>query len=275
LITSDDADAGTRAILLDDAKEIGKAASVVPPRRWWLVLPPLALIVFVTASNPLLMTDLLEHRYEQRYGSHGSTEQQQTNCRQSTSTRMFMYYWPFPFSPPIQRSTQNHSEYSLVQSAVSRFNIKNAIGTLFPSLVVFILLGSNCDTVGRRPLIFLPFVGKIFHNTLLLIIISHDLSDAWLLVSYAIDAVFGSHGLIMLAVLAYISDCTSQSDRTRAFCVVEVIMVVMRVAPMLAVGLWLRRFPHVYITPISVFLVLSVIGILYVMFIQPESVESV
>jgi hypothetical protein len=118
-------------------------------------------------------------------------------------------------------------------------------------------------------------VGKIVYNSLLLIIISHDLSDAWLVVSHALDAAFGSHGLVMLGALAYVSDCTPQSDRTRAFFVVEVIMVIMRVAPMLAVGFWLRRFPHVYITPISVFLVLSVIGILYVMFIQPESVESV
>jgi hypothetical protein len=275
LITFNETDARTRTVLLDDTKEIGKAASLAPPPRWWLVLPPLALIVFVTAADPLLMTDLLEHRYEQLYGSQGSKTQQQNNCRQSTSTRNSMYYWPFPFPPLIQRARQDNSEHNRVQSAVSQFNIKNSIATLFPALVVFVLLGSNSDMIGRRPLMFLPFVGKIVHNSLLLIIVSHDLSDAWLLISHALDAAFGSHGLVMLGVLAYMSDCTLPSDRTRAFFVVEVTMAVMRVAPMLAVGLWLRRFKHSYIPLISLFLVLSVIGILYVIFIQSESLQSV
>jgi hypothetical protein len=272
LVTSNDADARTRAVLLDNAKQVGQTAPVVPLAKWWLVLPPLALIMFITAANPLLLIDLLEHRYEQRYGSHESKEKQDTYCHQSKSTRMPTHYWPFP--PYIQQSSQEHPDHNRVQTAVSQFHIKNSLATLFPALVVFILLGSNCDIVGRRPLLFFPFVGKIIYNSLLLIIISYDLSDVWIVVSHALDAGFGSHGLVVLSALAYISDCSVKSERTRAFFILEVTMVFMRVAPMLAVGLYLRRYHYLYTIPISVCLVLSVIGLLYVMFIQPESVVS-
>jgi hypothetical protein len=273
LLTSNDAAARTRVVLLNDAKRIEKPAAVAPHARWWLVLPPLALVMFVTSANPLLMTDLLEYRYKKFSGSHKLDENQGTGCHRSTSTPMLMHYWPFP--PRIQQPSQHGSDYNHVQSAVSKFNIKNSLITLFPALVIFILLGSNCDVIGRRPLLLLPFVGKIIYNSLMLIIIVRDMSDAWLLVSHALDAGFGSHGLVMLSALAYISDCTSKSDRTRAFFILEVTMVVTRVAPMLALGLWLRYHPHMYIVHISVFLVLSVIGLLYVMFIQPESVKNV
>jgi hypothetical protein len=277
LVTSNDADVKSRSVLLDDKKKVGKAASTVSPSRWWIVLPVVALIMFVTSSNPLLLVDLLEYRYkqryEQRYGYHVSKAKENTGCRHSTTTRMPKHYWPFP--PRIQQSSQDHSDNNSAQSAVSKFHIMNSLVTLFPALIIFIVLGSNCDTIGRRPLLFLPFVGKIIHNSLLLIIVSHDLSDAWILVSHALDSGFGSHGLVILGALSYLSDCTDESDRTRAFFVLEVIMSVMRVAPMLSFGLWLHRYSHTYIIPISVFLALSVIGALYVILIQPESVEHV
>jgi hypothetical protein len=50
-------------------------------------------------------------------------------------------------------------------------------------------------------------------------------------------------------------------------------LVIARIIPVLAIGLWLRH--HFYIGPLSVDLALSVIGLFYALFIQPESVESV
>jgi hypothetical protein len=106
----------------------------------------------------------------------------------------------------------------------------------------------------------------------MIIIVARDLSNTWLIVTQAIEAIFGSSGLSLLSAFSYITDCTDKS-RTRAFFITEVMLVIARIIPILSIGIWLRYY--LYIAPLSVDLALSVIGLLYALFIQPESVESV
>jgi MFS family permease len=177
------------------------------------------------------------------------------------------------FSPPDQEPSQNRSDYTKVQHDAASFHTKNSIVALIPALVTSIFLGSNCDIIGRRPLLVLPFLSKVVRYSLMLIIVSRDLSDAWLLVVHAIEAVFGSSGLVLLSAFAYITDCTDGSTRTRAFLLTEGIVFLARIVSVLAVGIWLRFY--FYTAPLSVCLGLSVIGLLYALFVQPESVENV
>jgi hypothetical protein len=89
---------------------------------------------------------------------------------------------------------------------------------------------------------------------------------------HALEAFFGSDGVVILSTFAFITDCTNKS-RTRAFLLTEVMLVITRIIPILALSVWLRY--HLYIVPLSVDLTLSVLGLLYALFVQPESVESV
>ena len=95
----------------------------------------------------------------------------------------------------------------------------------------------------------------------MLIVVTRDLSDAWLIAATTIDEVFGSMGLVMLSGFAYITDCTHGSTRTRAFLLTEGIVFLTRIIPVLAVGIWLRFYR--YIAPLSVCLTISVIGLIY------------
>ncbi|CAF3598491.1 unnamed protein product [Rotaria socialis] len=106
----------------------------------------------------------------------------------------------------------------------------------------------------------------------MLVIIAGDLSDTWLLVSHSCEALFGSVGIVMLSAFAYITDCTNESGRTRPFFLAELIILLARVVPVLGIGLWLQH--HLYTIPTSSCLALSIIGALYVLFIQPESVPN-
>jgi len=261
----------TSKVLLHDREKIGETLPFTPPARWWLVLPCLILIMLVTAGDPLLMNDLIVRRYERHYGLDASPNSQSKVCRQSATTSIPVFYRQFP--RPYQELPQSRSDYTKVQHDAASFHMKNSIVALIPALVTSVFLGSNCDIIGRRPLLVLPFLGKVVWYPLMLIIVSRDLSDAWLLAAHAIEAVFGSHGLVMLSAFAYITDCTDGSMRTRAFLLTEGIAFLARVVPVLAVGIWLRF--HLYIVPLSVCLGLSVIGLLYALFVQPESVESV
>jgi hypothetical protein len=267
LSTSNDDKLNSKSMKLND-KEKGL--------RWWIVLPCLLLIFLTTSSDVLLMNDLIVRRYEQYYGLSTSVDAQRTACRQSATTTpapfMRRFYWQFPPSPPRQNPSQQSADYDLVQRDTANFNVKNSFATLIPALVTFIILGSNSDTIGRRPLLVLPFIGKVVRYTLMIIIVARDLSNTWLIVTGAIEAIFGSSGLALLSAFSYITDCTDES-RTRAFFITEVMLVIARIIPILSIGLWLRYY--LYIAPLSADLALSVLGLLYALFIQPESVENV
>jgi hypothetical protein len=105
-----------------------------------------------------------------------------------------------------------------------------------------------------------------------LIIVSLNLSDVWIIATQAVEDFFGPEGLVLLSAFAYITDCTNES-RTRAFFITEVVIVISRVIPVLALSLWLRH--HLYTVPLSVDLVLSVTGFFYALLVQPESVDAV
>jgi hypothetical protein len=271
LTTSNNVKASTSKSLLDDREKVQETVPFIPPARWWLVLPCLLLVTLATAGDPLLMNDLIIRRYERLYGFDASPSTQSKVCRQSKTTPMPVFYGQF--FPPNQDPSQGRPDCSMVQHAAASFHTKNSVVALVPALVTFILLGSNCDFIGRRPLLVLPFVGKIVWYSLLLIIVSRNLSDGWLLGAHAIEAMFGSSGLVMLSSFSYITDCTYGPMRTRAFLLTEGLVFLARIIPVLAVGIWLRFY--LYTAPLSVFLGLSVIALLYTLFVQPESVESV
>ncbi len=271
LATSNTVDASTRKALLDDRQKVAETVPLVSSPRWWLVLPCLLLITLATAADPLLLNDLIVRRYERLYGIDASPNTQQEVCRQSTTTSMPLFYWQFP--PPNQYPTQGRPNYNTIQHDAASFHTKNSIVALVPALVTSVLLGSNCDIIGRRPLLLLPFVGKVVWYSLMLVIVSRDLSDGWLLGAHAIESAFGSSGLVMLSAFSYITDCTYGPMRERAFLLTEGIVFLARIVPVLAVGIWLRFY--LYTVPLSVCLGLSVIALVYALFVQPESVESV
>ncbi|CAF3371831.1 unnamed protein product [Rotaria socialis] len=247
----------------EEIRQIHNLPSSIP--RWWLVIPCLLFITLPTASDSLLMNDFIVRRYEHHYELKTLRKKERTACLQvSTST---LDYWYLEQYSPVE------SGYNMVQKAAAKFNVKSSSATLIPSLFAIVLLGSNCDTIGRRPLLFLPFIGKIVRYTLMIIIIARDLPDGWLIACQAVEAFFGSFGIVMLSALAFITDCTHESERTRPFLIIEVIVLVARVVPVLAIGLWLQH--SLYIIPLSVCLGLSIVGMLYVLFIQPESVQTV
>ncbi|CAF3977245.1 unnamed protein product [Rotaria magnacalcarata] len=93
-------------------------------------------------------------------------------------------------------------------------------------------------------MLLLPFLGKIVESTLMLVVVTRNLSDAWILAAHGLEAIFGSAGLIMLSGFAYITDCSLEEKRTRAFLIAELVLIVARIGPTLALGLWLNKYSY-------------------------------
>ena len=124
--------------------------------RWWLVLPCVVLITFVHSSDPLVVNDFVVYQYERLYGVHPGTSTQQAACVDSkirTNPNLAMLYWHHWFD---YRSNDNR-----VQTAAAKFHINNGLVNLLPAILAFLVLGSNGDFIGHRPLLVLPFLGKI------------------------------------------------------------------------------------------------------------------
>ncbi len=79
--------------------------------HWWMVLPYLLLTFLTSASDPLMINDLIVRRYERYYGFSASVDAHRTACRESATSRahiMPMFYCEF--APPIEFSFR-HSCY--------------------------------------------------------------------------------------------------------------------------------------------------------------------
>ncbi|CAF0886404.1 unnamed protein product [Adineta ricciae] len=221
---------------------------------WWIVLPVIVVSMTVASTDPILMNDLMIRRYRLEYGvTNMSSPASETACNSDASQND---------STLLEKATE-------VQKAVSRLNILMAGVGALPAVLTYVILGANCDRIGRKPLILLPCIGRIIRFIILLLLVELNLGDIWFIISTVIDGLFGSNSVLLLGAIAYITDCTTDSQRSRAMVLEEAAVALTRIFPLLGLGFWLQK--HGYTLPMSVLLGLNVAALIYTILLQPES----
>lgn len=222
--------------------------------RWWIVLPLVIVSMTIATTDPILLNDLMIRRYRVQYGlTNASAPAIESACSDDN----------------LNNDSQIVELSSQVQVSVSRLNIIMAGAGALPAVLTFIILGSNCDRIGRRSLLILPCIGRIIRFTILLLVVEFDLSDIWLIISNVVDGLFGSNSLLLLGAIAYITDCTTDNQRSRAMLLEEASAALTRIFPLLGLGFWLQN--HGYTLPISINLGLNIAALVYIIILQPES----
>jgi len=222
--------------------------------RWWIVLPIVVVSMTTTTTDPVLLNDLMIRRYQFQYGIvNASSPASETACN----------------TEDLQNSSDIVELSIKVQKAVSHLNILMAGVGALPAVLTYIILGANCDRIGRRPLLIIPCLGRIIRFIILLLLIQFNLSDIWLIISTVIDGLFGSNSVLLLGAIAYISDCTTNNQRARAMLLEEAAVALTRIFPLLGIGFWLQY--HGYILPISIDLGINLAALIYIFLFQPES----
>ena len=240
-----------------------KSGSPVPvetpeqPRRrfrWWIVLPVVLVSMTTTTTDPVLLNDLMIKRYQVEYGLVDSMS-------------------PSSVSACDADRFANDSSYDElsgeVQKAVGQLNMIMAGVTALPAVMSYILLGANSDRIGRRPLLILPCIGRILRFIILLLVVQLNLSNVWLIMSSVVEGAFGSNSVLILGAIAYISDCTTIHQRSRALLLEEATVSLTRIFPLLGLGFWLQH--HGYTLPVSIDLGINIAALIYVFLFQPES----
>ena len=225
------------------------------PFHWWIVLPIIIVSMTAATTDPILVNDLMIRRYRIEYSLANTTNSPSTGTVCDSE------------------DTQNDSQIIQlsieVQKSVSNLNILMAGVGAVPAVLTYIILGANCDRIGRKPLLILPCLGKIIRFIILLFLVEFNLSDVWLIVSNVIDGLFGSNSVLLLGAIAFITDCTDEKQRSRAMLLEEAAVALTRIFPLLGLGFWLLN--HGYTLPIAINLGLNIGALIYIFIFQPES----
>jgi PCFT/HCP family folate transporter-like MFS transporter 1/3 len=222
--------------------------------RWWIVLPIVIISMTAATTDPILLNDLMISRYQKEYGLINETSPaSETACN----------------TEDIQNNSEIVELSVKVHQSVSQLNIIMAGVAALPAVLTYIILGANCDRIGRKPLLILPCIGRIIRFTIILLLVELNLSDIWLIISNGIDGLFGSNSVLLLGAIAYITDCTTDNQRSRAMLLEEAAVALTRIFPLLGIGFWLQN--HGYTLPVSINLGLNVAALIYIILIQPET----
>ena len=238
--------------------------------HWWRVLPGLILIVVISNIDGLILNDFIEYRYSNQYRVNStSTQSGRELCLNASRSADHIDVLPgsttiSPFQPSSTTSINDH-----IQTSTARLNVYISLAATVPSILTSILLGANCDRIGRKPLVLLPFVGKIIRYMLFTAIVYFELSNMWIILSVFLDSIFGTSALNILSSFAYVSDCTNDKTRTRAIIVTDVCINCSKVIPLLTLGLYLEH-PR-YLESSIMTLVLCIAGLIFCIVLQPES----
>jgi len=222
--------------------------------RWWIVLPVVVVSMTATTTDPIFLNDLMIQRYEVEYGLiNQSSPASETACN----------------TEGLQNDSEIVELSIQVQKSVSRLNIIMAGAGAVPGVLSYIILGSNCDQIGRKPLLILPCIGRIIRFIILLLLVQFNLADIWFIISNIIDGFFGSNSVLLLGAIAYITDCTTNKERSRAMLLEEAAVALTRIFPLLGLGFWLQN--HGYTLPAAINLGLNIAALIYIFIVQPES----
>ncbi|CAF0912704.1 unnamed protein product [Didymodactylos carnosus] len=234
---------------------------------WWLVLPPLIIVMMISAIDSLLLNDLIETRYAMFYKSNTTTKSiQRSMCLNSShiSDIPSQYYLTTTVSPAASDQAQ---------SATAKLNIVISLSATVPTIFSSIILGSNCDTIGRRVLITLPFIGKLLRYVIMTAVNIWNLSNIFIIISVILDGIFGTSALTILSAFAFVTDCTTLKQRTSAIIITDVSITMARVVALVGLGYYLKYYG--YLIPSCVTLGLSTLGLVYSLLFQRESNQTV
>ncbi|CAF2312427.1 unnamed protein product [Rotaria sp. Silwood2] len=237
--------------------------------RWWRVLPPLVLIMIIATIDSLILNDFIEYRYTNYYELNSSSTQNKHelcinasrishNSTPSISTTTSKY--------PIS-TTKSSNE--IIQESAARLNVFLSLAATVPAILTSIFLGANCDRIGRKPLIAFPFIGKSMRYFILTAVAYYNLPDIWIILSTVFDGLFGTAGLSIISSFAYVTDCTNEKLRTSSIIITEVCIGCSRFLPLITMGIYLQH-PR-YVQSIMFTLLLSLSGLVFCIFLQPES----
>ncbi|XP_014612074.1 PREDICTED: proton-coupled folate transporter-like isoform X1 [Polistes canadensis] len=159
----------------------------------------------------------------------------------------------------------------LVQPEIYIFNIcKSVIESLLPTILSF-FVGPWSDTYGRKPLFITSLFGYTLGFAILSLMSKWQINPWYFLIAYIPIACFGGLCFVLLASLSYITDITSEEDRTWHITCFDIYLLFGLVAGIYTGPLMCKYFGYAFVFGIAA--VFSLLANLFILFLVPETIQ--
>ncbi|XP_068746746.1 proton-coupled folate transporter-like isoform X2 [Montipora capricornis] len=156
-----------------------------------------------------------------------------------------------------------------VQSYASYFKLGTVMFSIFPSILITLLMGGWTDKVGRRPALILPAVGSALEAGVVLIVMYVKLPIYCLFVGALIHGLFGCFTTILFACMSYIADTTEKGQFAFRLGVLEFVVLLGGMVAKLSSGFWIENLG--FSSPYWFILGCEIVAVIYAVFFVPES----
>ena len=236
-------------------KDEGRVRNVLPRptvTRRITVEPALFMYIFYYGTTLLATQQYIYIRVAQQLNYTGpSTPVSQNDCSIVNT------------SDPVYIEAQH------VQSVASNWNLLFSLCSLLPGIFSTLFLGAYSDVVGRKPPLLSTVLGAILSTIVLLFVNVFDLPIWVILVGIFLSAVIGQVHTFMMACFSYVTDITSEQNRSFRIVVIEVALGLSVVLCTLCSGFIIKGLGFTWTYAIILFV--SLTALLYILFLLPES----
>ncbi|KAM8977383.1 proton-coupled folate transporter [Pelodytes ibericus] len=170
---------------------------------------------------------------------------------------------------------QNSSSDSLqqeVETLTSHWSLYINLGGFLVGLFSVMLLGPWSDSVGRRPVLFLPAVGLSLQAAIYLVVMYQKLHVGFFLLGRVVSGITGDFNMILAGCFAYIADVTDRQSRTFRVAILEACLGIAGMVASIIGGHW--RKAQGYINPFWLVFAVNLVTAVYVYFCVWESVKE-
>lgn len=170
--------------------------------------------------------------------------------------------------------THDKPNEAKAQELASTLNMYKALLEAVPTVVLALFLGAWSDKYGRKMLLLLPNIGTCLQLVLLVVyaVYETELEPLYLLVTVVPLALCGGMMPVMVGSAAYISDTSTPESRVLRLAVMQSFFLVGAPLGSVTGGAILTHFG--YVTVYVVAAVMSLLCIIYVIFVLKETVKK-
>lgn len=157
-----------------------------------------------------------------------------------------------------------------VSSEASMVLMYADIAAIVPSFFITILLGGYSDLHGRIDVLMLSLVGAAIRLLIVIVMFLFNLSVYFLVLASFIDSFFGMSSTFVCCLYSYLSDITSNEERSYRLVVIEVFAGLGNILSNLLTGYFITTLGFLW--SLIIFLSIIFLTIIYVAFLK-ESID--
>lgn len=165
-----------------------------------------------------------------------------------------------------------HSNFThVVEQHSSMWMMYLSVSLLVPTFFSSLVLGTCSDKLGRKVALLVPYIGSLARLLVVIVVIGFNLNVAFLFIGNIIDGMCGGAVLVIMSCYAYISDITTEQQRTFRIVILDCATMVGTIISSVGNGFLIQYtgflWPHIAVV------VLSAVNVFYIMSLQ-ETIDK-